>query len=368
MKKIFRISDGSELLHFCGRFIISAICVFIGVSLISFPGDAMKSVENAIKICSETVIPSLYPFLFLSSFIAAYPVSEGGGVLNRLCRKVLGLSSDGVFVFLLSAVGGFPVGAKTAEKMFENGRIGREEAKRLVFASVNPSPAFAVSAVGISLFSNVKTGVVIFTSVVLSNFILLILSRFIFDCDTLNLNAKKEQPDLAAAFTSAGTAASQAMISICGCVIIFTCLCDVMSNYTQNEALLSSLCGIFEVTTGCMRLSAPGNIPLIAGIIGWGGLSVHFQIIGAVEKTGLGLKLFFVSRAACAFLSVIVCKLLITAFPAVTDAISMRSDVIVRNNERGFPVSIMMLLTCFIFLIGDYTVNLKKKPVHTGKR
>lgn len=352
-----------EVLFASEHFVVLALSFFVGVSLIACPGQAKKSVEEALTLCGETVIASLFPFLFLSTFISESEIiGSGGRLLSFISRKLFALPADAAVVFILSALGGFPVGAKMTSSLLDKGKISENTAKRLIAACVSPSPSFAVTAVGLSFFASAKTGIIIYASVVISNLIILFLSRFVFKSDEkFYYSKRKVRPKISSAFVSAGNKASEAIISICCYVILFSCLCDVMKNFIADETVLAYLCGLFEVTTGCERLSAISNVPLIAGVIGWGGLSVHFQILSDMEKSGVGLKLFFAARTICASLSVLICDALLRIFPTAVDAIAMKENLMLRTTQSSTALSIMMLLSCFMFLIGDYTVKIRSE-------
>lgn len=361
MKKILVFSDRKKLFYDIRRFIAGALCLFIGIVLISRPEEAKDSAARALKLCGDIVIPSLFPFLFLSAFISYSSTAKK--VRQRkyalLTNRFLPDYEDAC-VFFLSAVGGFPVGAKTAVSFYEKGMISGETLKRLIFSCVNPSPSFAVTAIGLSLFSSARLGLIIYASVVISNIILYLVSGFIFGKGEITIrNEKSERVRFSEAFVSAGKSASDSMIGICCYVIIFCCLCDIMKIFIPDGNVLAALYGVCEVTTGCQRLAALGNIPVIAGVIGWGGISVHFQIMDAVERSGMDIKLLFVSRAACAFLSAALCDILLKMFPTVAEAVAIKNDVLFLQSEKNIAVSIMMLLTCFVFLIGDCKIRIK---------
>ena len=357
------ISEKSGLLSWLGRFFALALCVFVGVSLISHPKEAKEGISAALSLCGETVIPSLFPFLFLSAFVCDSEILSSSGLIIRfISRKIFDTESEGLLVFIISAVGGFPVGAKMASSLLSDGKISEETAKRIVLSCVSPSPAFAVSAVGLTLFGSAKTGLLMYCAVILSNLIILFLTRFVYP-SRMSFAEHRIRPKLsvAPAFVSAGRKASESLISICCYVLLFSCLCEMMKFYIGDEMICASLCGIFEVTTGCEKLSFLGNAPLIAGIIGWGGLSVHFQIFSDIEKTKAQLRLFFASRAVCAALAVLICDLLLKIFPVVTDVIALQENITLRHTRSDYSVSIMMLLSSFMFLTGDYTFRLKKR-------
>lgn len=343
------------------RVVILSLSVFLSSALIAYPSDAVRSISDAIKLCADTVIPSLFPFLFLSSFITASGVFDSKiGFLSLLGEKLFSVPYEGMAVFIMSAVGGFPVGAKMASSLLENGKISVKTAQRLVFSCVNPSVSFAVTAVGLSLFSSTKTGMIIYSSVVISNLILFFISRFIIEKDDSFVKEETENGvNISSAFVIAGKSASEAMISICCYVLLFSCLCEIMKNFIFDETVLSVLCAVCEVTTGCQKLAIRSDAPLIAGIIGWGGLSVHFQIMDSVRKSGLDMKLFFLSRAVSSFLSVLICSALLHLFPSAVPVMKISDNISVAANEKSIPVSIMMLLTCFVFLISDYSSGRK---------
>ncbi len=361
MKKNIITYFNRNILSHIKQIMLIIVTVFVFVCLLAYPSGVKNGISSSLKMCGESVIPSLFPFLFVSSFITESGIFEiRSRVLERISERLFSLSLNSLTVFILSALGGFPVGAKAAAGFLEKGKISESEAKRLVLSCVNPAPAFAVCAVGLSFFSDKKTGVLIYISVILSNFIILFLTKFIFNESPLT-QADRKIPDfnIASSFVSAGAKASAAIISICCYVLLFSCLCEVMKEIIKSPELLDFLCGICEVTEGGRRLSAYGNIPLVAGIIGWGGLSVHCQIMDSVKESGVGVKLFFVSRAVCAFLCVLICDVLLKVFPVAASTMKINGTTVM-TGEKNPCVSIMLLLTCFVFLAGDCRRNVEK--------
>ena len=325
----------------------------------------MKGVSNALNVCAQNVIPSLFPFLFLSSFISKSGIIKfKGRFMSSAFKKLFGAESECLGVILLSALGGFPVGAKTAESFLDSGNISERTAKRLVLSCANPSPSFAISAVGFSLFSSKRLGLIIYASVVISNLIIFVLSRYIFDRNaSVNRNQAEKDTEISSSFVSAGKTASDSMISICTYVILFSCFCEIIRVFIASEEAIAFICSVFEVTSGTVLLASLGNVPLIAGVIGWGGISVLCQILGTAKRVKLNIKLLFASRALSAFLSVLICDILMRIFPTATGVIKISESVNIISNEKNIAVSLMMLLSCFIFLIGDYRIVRSKKEI-----
>lgn len=342
--------------------LIEGICLFFCVMLITNFDVCKKSVIQSLELCSRTLIPSMFPFMFLSAFLIK------SGLFNRkiqlfdkITYKIFGLPFCAVIVFLISIVGGFPVGGKTAKGLYEDGIITENQASRLILFCINPSPSFAINAIGYTLFGSSQVGVMIYISVIIANIITAILTRFIDDKKLPSNNNKAVKVSLSEAFVRSGSEASSAMINVCGYVILFSCFVSLIGMVVENQSVLNFIYGLSEVTIACNKLASLNNIPLIAGIVSWAGLGVHFQIMDCIEKTGTDIRLFLASRTVSASVSLIVCDLILKKFPIEVSAVMQASKVTFAPNESSLPVSIAMLITCFLFLIGDYTVNSKIK-------
>ena len=112
--------------------------------------------------------------------------------------------------------------------------------------------------------------------------------------------------------TRAVTGASEGMVSICAFVIFFSALTgvlrEILSRFGANETVSAALLGFFEMTGGVSAvstLSVPLSCLLAAAIVGWSGLSVHFQMIGLCGEKRMALAPYFASKLATAALNVL---------------------------------------------------------------
>ena len=362
VKNVYVLSKKENLLYNLKYMALFFICLLVSVMMILYADEAKNSVYYALNICFQTVIPSLFPFLFLSAFIANTNIlNRKFRLLDKISMKIFKLPSKCISVFILSLIGGFPVGAKTVKTMLENKSITENQAQRLLLFCVNPGPAFAVTAVGLSLLSNKNTGMIIYLSIALSNFIIAIFSRILDDGSVIENAENKNDINIAFSFVKSGNEAANSCLGICGYVLLFSCLVSMLHILIENEQTVDILSGLLEVTSGCEKLSTYGNIPLLAGIIAWGGISVHFQIMDCIHKTGLKLKMFLTARIISSALSIVLCHGLLTLFPEAVNVSLIKSDFNIAPAQGSFPVSAAMLMTCFLFLIGDYTIKYKIK-------
>ena len=70
--------------------------------------------------CGNILIPSLFPFMVLSSFAVKSGLSEfAGRILAPLTKKIFHTDGCAGAIILLGLVGGFPIGAKRVVTLYE---------------------------------------------------------------------------------------------------------------------------------------------------------------------------------------------------------------------------------------------------------
>ena len=136
------------------------ICVFF---FLLFPLQTAKSVSEGLELCLKTVIPSLFPFMVLSGIFTSSVFCEKlSRILGKATRLIFNLSPFCSSVILISAVGGYPLGAFTARRLFEQSEISSADFKKLLLFAVLPSPSFAVGAVGSAMLGSKNAGFLIY--------------------------------------------------------------------------------------------------------------------------------------------------------------------------------------------------------------
>ena len=85
-------------------------CLF---ALLLLPEVSAQAARDAMLLCAQTLIPSLFPFFVLSSLLIACGASELlSALLSPLMRPLFGLSGAGAAALALGLCGGYPVGAR----------------------------------------------------------------------------------------------------------------------------------------------------------------------------------------------------------------------------------------------------------------
>ena len=293
--KIFRSRpSGSTVLFFC-----LLVCA---VSLLLYPVPAMEAVSEGLYLCFETVIPSLFPFLVISSLLTAlFPRA----LLQRRCspitRRLFRLDGEAAAVLALGFCGGYPVGVRTTVTLYRSGVLSRSDAEHLLAFSNNSGPGFILGVVGVGLFSSVSVGLTLYVIHICSALLVGVLFRY-FKSEHIPPQGRScaaSAPHFPKLLTEAITGSFGVLLNICSFVLFFMVVCRMLSFFGILHALAAvltallaplgmteplataALAGFLELSTGCACLEGVALTPLSAALLsfllGWGGLSVHFQ-------------------------------------------------------------------------------------------
>ncbi len=262
------------------------------VCVLFFKNSAATAVwiSDGLGLCASKLIPSLFPFMVLSSLLLSS--TAGSGVLRLVSaplRKLFGITESGASALVLGWVCGFPVGAKCACELYSDGKISQREYSLLVCMSGTPSPAFLIGSVGGSMLASRTSGTLLYICSLVSCVAVGLIFRFT-DKSTVEPLAPPVQRSTPVSFSqSFAKAVSDAgigMLNICAFVVFFSALIGVLDGILFPLGLSESTRGMifcfFEITSGIARLSAlPPDmaLPLISLAVGWSGMSVHFQTL-----------------------------------------------------------------------------------------
>jgi sporulation integral membrane protein YlbJ len=295
-----------------GKMISVFLILLLAAGLLTMAGAVAEGVREGLTLCVNVIVPSLFPFMILSGYVALSGLGPWVALpLRPLTRKLLRLPDEAGSVYLMSLIGGYPVGARTMATLIQTGRLNPKLASRMLCYCVNAGPAFLVAAVGLGFFRSAAAGWILLAGQVSSS---LLIGAFV------SRQAKEEegrfvQPpsDAGNAFVAAVGNASAAIINTCAFVVLFSGLNALLREsgliaaaenafpFSQLPMGLaeSLLAGIMEVTGGCAAASSlAGNTAflLTAFFVSFGGLSIMAQIASAVHGTGVDLRGFLLTR------------------------------------------------------------------------
>lgn len=290
------------------------MCLFIVILFFKNSTAASEWVSSGLKICATRLIPSLFPFMVLSS------LALGAGVgrlvpkaVQVLFFKLFGVGADGATAIFLGWLCGFPVGAKCAADLYENDTIDEGEYKKLVCISSTPSPAFLIGAVGSGMLGSAALGASLYAiSLISSVAVGIFLGRTVRSSSPERTrSSRKRRISFSEIFTKAVSESAIGMLNICAFVIFFSAFLGVLgqslSFLSLSDTAESLMFAVFELTSGLSRICSlplPVSFPLCALAVGWSGLSVHFQTFSVCSRKPLGKSTYFLThllRAALCF-------------------------------------------------------------------
>lgn len=341
----------------------------LAIGFLCFPASVRESLAASLSYCFSSLIPSLFPFIALTSYAVNAPVS-------RFFDRYLGFISKYLFrlprvctvTILMGLIGGYPAGASGVSNLLKNGDINKKEAGRLLCFCVNPGIAFIVAYVGETVLNSSRMGLFLFISILVSSIIMGIVSGFFYK---IPVNRVPYQRKLSKnALIQSATDASAAMIRMTACILLFTSILAVLQGFGllhYAAAWISSLFSIpssaseslvlmlMEITEG-IRISAKSQIPMMffALTLAFGGICVHLQVFSFFEDFPLSKLKFFFSRIIHGILSVFCFLILLRLFPDVQTVFLNTSVVeteVTIDSGTSIAGGISLLMMCVAFLL-----------------
>ncbi|MBR5774492.1 MAG: hypothetical protein IKY44_06545 [Clostridia bacterium] len=336
----------------------TALCLMI----IAKSDVASAGIISGLKACAGVIIPSLFPFMVVSSFIIKSGIYvKIGRLIGRPLGWIFNLPPQASGAILMGFVGGYPVGMAMTAELFELGVIDRAQARRMSFFCVNAGPAFVVSAVGGSIFQSKVVGYILFGSVVLSSLTVGIVAGIISRIK--GEKAKKVYvtsgtEGICEAFVSATQSGARAILSICIWVVTFGAILAFVRTLNLPNEMLCVLCGLLEVTSGCASAAGVLPISLTAAFISFSGICITLQLLPQIKAIGLKAPTFLLSRLVCAMLTFIYCEALTRIFPISAQVFSNGVAPLSQGLSVSIPATISLILTCIVLI---FDVDRKKK-------
>jgi len=297
-----------------GKLAVASTLLAMGVLLLS-PRQAAESCRYGLRLCCELIIPSLFPFFVLSMLLnkLGFPAALGK-LLSPGARRLFGVSGAGCSALMMGLCGGYPMGAAYIADMHHSGMIDAEECEQLLGFCNNSGPAFIIGAVGAGAFGSAKVGLMLYGVHIISALCTgLIMRRS--DAALASPLSLPEPLPFSAAFSETVKQAVISVLNVCGFAVFFTMLTgllDAGGHFSQIAGRISALMGT-ELTwsrallTGLLELGSGGgamrgmavcpiNLALAAFLLGWGGVSVHYQTMALFVGTNTKSVLHFAGR------------------------------------------------------------------------
>lgn len=302
--------------------VIVCLCSFAALALCS--AQVIESCRYAVELCLSLILPSLFPFFVLSVLLNRLGLPGYlGRLLTPLASRLYGITGAGASALLIGLTGGYPLGAAYIADMERSGAITAREGERLLAFCNNSGPAFIIGAVGAGAFGSGKAGLLLYLCHVLSAMLTGLFFRqkdYCREIPPLQLDTIY----ISQALPEAVKQAMGALLNVCGFVMCFTVLVGLLDAGGAFSLLCGQLSAVFGLElqfthaalTGVLELGSaagalrglsptPLNIALASGILGWGGISVHFQTLAVLAGSKIKGALHFAGRLISASIGMV---------------------------------------------------------------
>lgn len=311
--------------------LIMIVCILLGAIIIN-PAIYITSCLNGIIVWATVVLPALLPFMFFTKTLTELGVAEILATKFKLFPKIFKVPSVAVYVFVLSILSGYPVGAKIVADLYESGNITKEEAYKITTFTSNSGPMFILGSVGIGMFANKKLGIIILISHILGALINGLVYR-----NHKEKNLEKNKKIIIKNNLSLGELmwnTVNSVLIIGGFIALFFVIIEILNNlhiFSQISNLFSSIfnCnsnifnaifnGIFEITRGCLDISKLGLNEFFSGllctfIISFGGLATAMQAFVFLKKFDMRFSFFIKQKITHAIFASIISIIILFIF------------------------------------------------------
>ena len=374
---------------------IGLLCATL--ALLADPQAALEAARNGLELCGNVIVPSLFPFFVLSSLVVDLGLAGYlGRLLEGAMRPLFRVNGACACALALGFIGGYPVGARTAISLYQNGMCTRTEAQRLLAFCNNSGPAFILGVVGAGVFASSRAGVLLCLAHALASVCVGILFRF-YPGDGKDRRGREGRAApqfrarrFTAVFTGAVKNSFQSTLNICAFVIFFTVVLQmlvttgVLPGTARLLGLLLSplglteewarrlLTGLVEISSGVWTLTGEGTLggrlAMAAFLLGWAGLSVHCQVLSFLGDSGLSARTYLAGKLLHGGLAALFTAALAALIPLeapVSDLLAQQVADIV-SAEFSTALALSVVSAWLVFLLFFLAAAVSRKNL--GKR
>lgn len=259
------------------------IFLFFLIFIILHPQLVQASVLLSLSRCAEVLIPSLFPFIFLSNCFAKFDFSTLSAAIRPFCSK-LSIQEKYLPCIVLGWLGGFPVGANMINQKAKNNELIDLATSMSSCAGIG----FLLGSVGGAFLRDYTYATFLYLTQIL---ITLFFSTLLLNQKSAPAPPPKSTEEQNTISISGVIEAIKnslfTILNICAFTIVFSVLSDILAELVPFRWGSIFFRCFFEFSTGVyMSLELPSKLmhSAIGFAIGFGGLCVHAQIYSLTER------------------------------------------------------------------------------------
>lgn len=310
------------------KLLLAIFFVLVIFSIVISPEKYINVALQGILVWATNILPALFPFMILTKLLTSTGYVESASKLfSPITKKLYNCPGISSYVFLMSIISGYPLGAKITADLYENGEISRAQAHRICSFTSNSGPMFIVGTVGVGMLLSKTAGYIILVSHILAALINGLIYRK-YNPKEINNNitiapSKKQTNDL---LTETMFNGINSVLVVGGYITIFFVITEVISSlgfFVPLSNLLSLVginntistgifSGLFEMTKGCLLISSSTislalKTAICSLLISFGGLAISFQAFAFLNKFKISKRFYFIQKTTHAILTFVIC-------------------------------------------------------------
>ncbi len=283
------------------------ICIFI---FVFNPTKYMQSVSNGLTVWAIAVIPALFPFFVLSKLLVELNFFERfAKYIAPITRKLFKAPAISGYIFIISIVSGYPIGAKLTEEYYKKGLLTATQCKKIATFTSTSGPLFILGTVGGKFLGNPSIGfILLFCHIASAIFCGIAFRNFYCDnTESLPLMQNKIEKN---ALNDCIYSSVMGILTVGAFICLFYMFIDMLfaTNAVQHVAtwlfpnnsatVQAFFTGLFEVTRGCQELSMLGltntaTTVLCSTLISFGGFCIMLQSFTYLKNCKISFKQIF---------------------------------------------------------------------------
>lgn len=286
------------------------------------PATATSAFLDGVRIWATKVMPALLPFFVLSRLLSYTDfIPALSTKLTPLTKRLYNVGGVSGYIYLMSIISGYPVGAFLTSDLYKSNKITRGQAITITSFASTSGPLFILGTVAQGMYNSSIIGVIILLSHILGAML-----------NGLFYRAKESQNDQAFEPTiptnllgTSMTSSITSILSVGGFIALFYMILVVIIQLNiltpivnlfgligvNSDVCSSIICGFVEVTTGCLFLSkcnlgAVLLTTISTFLISFGGLSIHAQAFCYLRDFDMPYSKFLLMKITHAVISSII--------------------------------------------------------------
>lgn len=265
----------------------------------------INSTKEASILFFNKVFISIFPFIILSEILIYYDYHIFlNKIFGNFLSKLFNIDKNSTIVFILSMLTSSPSNSIFIKDMLDNNLIDIKTANKIICYTYFPSISF-VMGISLSIFKNLKIGLILWLNVLLNNIIIGLYLRK--EKIIINNNIKPLKKDnLITILKESIIKGINTSTIILGNLIIFTILINIIDKYINCNITL-----LLELTSSIIKISNMNitneiKLLLIQFMLCFSSISIILQSITILNKYKFNIKKILIIKLV---FSLLICSL-----------------------------------------------------------